>query len=213
MSSPFIIVQDFLSPLACEDIVKKIKVKTPDVDIEGKPIKSEQFNSAFDNLLAEKFDQEMINTIEQTYDCQYLGLHKPVFQFYPERPEVPAEMPGCENSKYIRRKWVMHKENVDLVGFIWLNDFNNQVPIDTSFEVYGGKLEFPAFNFSFVPQRGTLIIFPAGPHFITAMSPILVGSLYQIKLNFSISEKMGAKWFYQPAKHPGTWQEWLNEHL
>lgn len=206
INSPFIIEPDFLSPMLCEQISLDIG-NVPNYDSADKPVKLEKHILQYEHLIAEKFST-MHSRIEQTYGCIYEGLQKPMFQLYPENAARPAEDVGCENSKFLRRKWVMNKD-VDLVGFIWLKDFNSNVPLDSETDVYGGKLEFPAFNFSLVPQRGTLVLFPAGPHFITAISPILLGNLHQIKLNINIKDSDGGKWFYQPKKHPGTWQEWL----
>lgn len=212
VNSPFIIIPDFLSPLICEQIIDDIKVDTPDFDIQTEhPLKMERHNATWNHEIASRF-QEIVPQIETRYDSIYKGLTQPVFQYYPENSKAPAEQPGCENSKYVRKKWVMHKD-VDLVGFIWLKDFNSNVPLDPRHEVFGGKLEFPAFNFSLVPQRGTLVLFPAGPHFITAISPVLLSDLYQIKLNVNISAKNGSRWFYQPQNHPGKWNDWLAEHM
>lgn len=211
MNSPFIVIQDFLSPLICESIVKDIYIAEPDRDEEGNGKKIERHDLLWEPEIAARFRQ-IVPEIESRYDCEYRGLEKPLFQYYPENAKTPAEQPGCENSKYLRKKWVMHKD-VDLVGFVWLKDYNDQVPLDPNYEVFGGKLEFPAFNFSLVPQRGTLVLFPAGPHFITVISPILLGDLYQIKLNVSIKEKNGSRWLYQPSKHPGKWEQWFADHF
>ena len=211
MKSPFIVEQNFLSPLICEQIVESIKVGAPDTDQEGSPKKLERFNLAWEQEIASRF-REMIPQLEDKYDCEYRGLEKPLFQYYPENAKVPAEQPGCENSKYVRKKWVMHKD-VDLVGFIWLKDYNDNVPLDPRHEVYGGKLEFPAYNFSLVPQRGTLVMFPAGPHFISVISPILLGDLYQIKLTVSVKQKTGNRWFYQPSNFPGKWEQWFDGYF
>ena len=211
MKSPFIVVQDFLSPLTCEKIVQDITVLQPDMDVDGNPKKLERHHLIWEKEIANRF-HDVIPEIEERYNSTYRGLEQPLFQMYPENAKVPAENPGCENSKYLRKKWVMYKD-VDLVGFIWLKDYNDQVPLDPRHEVFGGKLEFPAFNFSLVPQRGTLVMFPAGPHFISVISPILLGDLYQIKLTVSIKEKNGAKWFYQPQQYPGKWQQWFEDHF
>jgi hypothetical protein len=211
MNSPFIIVQDFLSPQTCEQIINDNRVEAPDTDLDGNPKKLERHNLFWDQDLAERF-RPLIPDIEERYDCAYRGLEKPLFQYYPENAKVPAEQPGCENSKYIRKKWVMHKD-VDLVGFVWLKDYQQNVPLDPRYEVFGGKLEFPAYNFSLMPQRGTLVLFPAGPHFITVISPILLGELYQVKLNVCLTNKAGGRWFYQPANHPGKWEQWLAEYF
>lgn len=209
--SPFLIQQDFISPLACEKILEDIEITQPDVDQNDKPIKTERHFLQWEQEIIERF-RELIPEIESRYNATYRGLEKPLFQYYPENAGIAAESPGCENSEYVRKKWVKVKD-VDLVGYVWLKDFNSDVPLDPRFEVMGGKLEFPAYNFSLVPQRGTLVIMPAGPHFITAISPILLGSLYQIKLNISIKTKEGGMWFYQPQNHPGKWSDWLAEHL
>lgn len=211
MRSPFIIVQDFLSPQLCERIIQDIEVKSPDTDKDGNPSKLERHFLFWENDIAERV-HALIPQIEHQYDASYRGLDQPLFQFYPEFAKAPAENPGCENSKYLRKKWVQYKD-VDLVGFIWLKDYNDNVPLDPRHEVFGGKLEFPVYNFSLVPQRGTLVLFPAGPHFITVISPILLGDLYQIKLNISLNDKSGGRWFYQPANFAGTWQQWLSAYM
>lgn len=209
--SPFLVYQDFLSPLTCEKIIEDNFVPVPNYDKEGNPVKLERFNPKWEPEIASRF-REVIPEIEERYSCEYRGLTQPLFQFYPEYAKAPAENPGCENSKYIRKKWVMHKD-VDLVGFVWLKDYNENVPLDPRHEVYGGKLEFPVYNFSLVPQRGTLVLFPAGPHFITVISPILLGDLYQIKLNVCIQVDNGGRWFYQPVDFPGTWQDWFSGYF
>lgn len=211
MHSPFIVIQDFLSPLTCENIIDDIEVLSPDTTLDGVPVKTEKYNILWEQEIATRF-RDIIPSIESQYDCEYRGLEKPVFQYFPENAKVPAENPGCENAKYVRKKWVVTSD-VDLVGFIWLKDFNDTVPLDARYEVFGGKLEFPAFNFSLVPQRGTLVLFPAGPHFISVISPLLLGDLYQIKLRVSIKKTDGNQWFYQPSEFPGTWQEWLSEYF
>jgi hypothetical protein len=137
-------------------------------------------------------------------------MEPPVFQQYFEDPKNPCEIHGCESAKYMRKKWVKTKD-VDLVGYLWLKDYGGGVPLDPRFEVYGGKLEFPAYNFSIVPQRGTLVLFPAGPHFITAVSPVLVGSLEQIKITVKLKNPNGEMFIYQPSNFPGTYQEWFSE--
>lgn len=211
MKSPFLIQQDFLSPLTCESIIKDIEIQQPDLDSNGDPIKTERFCLPWEQEIIERF-RAIIPDIEKRYDATYRGLEKPLFQYYPENSKAPAEQPGCESSKYLRKKWVKVKD-VDLVGYVWLKDYNDKVPLDPRDEVFGGKLEFPAYNFSLVPQRGTLVIMPAGPHFINTISPILLGSLYQIKLNISLRAKDGSMWFYQPSNFPGRWNDWLSEFM
>lgn len=209
--SPFIIQPDFLSPLQCEKILSELGSYAPNYDQEGEPQKVERHNVEWEQDIIDRF-QDLKPEIETRYDCEYRGLEKPLFQSFPENAKIPAEGPGCANSKYVRKRWVKTRD-VDLVAYVWLKDFNSNVPLDPRHEVFGGKLEFPAYNFSLVPQRGTLVMFPAGPHFITVISPILLGSLQQIKLTVSMRAKDGGIWFYQPANFPGKWQDWLSEHM
>jgi hypothetical protein len=211
MKSPFIIRPDFLSPLQCEKILSELGNYAPNYDQEGEPQKVERHNVEWEQDIIDRF-QDLKPEIETRYDCEYRGLEKPLFQSFPENAKIPAEGPGCANSKYVRKRWVKTRD-VDLVAYVWLKDFNSNVPLDPRHEVFGGKLEFPAYNFSLVPQRGTLVMFPAGPHFITVISPILLGSLQQIKLTVSMRAKDGGIWFYQPANFPGKWQDWLSEHM
>jgi hypothetical protein len=214
--SPFLVIQDFISPKMCDSVLSQVEIKQPDVDKEDKPIKMERHQDELENILFSRF-KEFIPSIEERYNAKYRATEKLVFQYYPENSSKPAEQPGCESSKFIRRKWVKTRD-VDLTGILWLKDYNNNVPLDPRTETYGGKLEFPVYNFSLVPQRGTLVLFPAGPHFICAISPILVSPLYQVKFNVCISEKNGGMWFYQPARFLfdeklGPLYSWFNDYI
>jgi len=214
--SPFLVIQDFISHKACESILGKIEVRQPDLDKDDRPIKMEHHNDELENGLFSRF-KEFVPTIEERYGAKYRATEKLVFQYFPEDSSKPAENPGCESSKFLRRKWVKMKD-IDLTGILWLKDYNNNVPLDPRTETYGGKLEFPVYNFSLVPQRGTLVLFPAGPHFIYAISPILVSPLYQVKFNVCVTEPNGGLWFYQPAnflydERKGPLESWFNEYI
>jgi hypothetical protein len=199
--SPFLIYQDFISPLMCEEIISKIEVKQKIVDQDGYPEKMERFHAECEKPIFERF-KPLIPEIESHYGFKYRGTESLLFQYFPVSNDV-AEKPGCANSQFLRKKWIKTKDR-DITGMLWLKDYNDEVPVDPRYEVYGGKLEFPWYGFSFQPQRGTLVLFPAYPHFITAISQILVGDLYCVRFNLSAEN-----WLYQPANFPGTWQEWL----
>ena len=211
INSPFLVLEHFISPAACEKLVDDLGISVPSMNSKGDPIKNERILSTADHVLQFKaLVQDEVRRIETRYNGRVVGMEPPVFQQYFEDPKNPAEHHRCENAKYLRKKWVKVKD-VDLVGFVWLKDFNGGVPLDPRFEVYGGKLEFPAYNFSLVPQRGTLVLYPAGPHFITAISPILVGSLEQIKLTVKLKAPDGGMFIYQPSNFPGTFQDWFSQ--
>jgi len=211
MKSPFTVVQDFLSPLTCERIIQDNAVETPPTNRNGDPIKLEREVLRWEQEIIDRF-QSVIPELEARYVAVCRRLEKPILQYFPENAKAPAEPPGCENSRYVRRRWVKTAD-VDLVGFIWLKDFNGQPPLDPRHEVLGGKLEFPVYNFSLVPQRGTLVLFPAGPHFITVVSPILLGEMYQIKLRVALASPEGGLWFYQPSNFGGSWKDWFEGYF
>lgn len=208
--SPFLTFEHFISPALCEKIIAELGIQNPTTDEKGRVLKNErilrdgEYAITFKSLI-----QEKVQRLEQQYDGEVLGMEPPLFSQYFENPKDPCEFHGCENAKYLRKKWVKTKD-VDLVGYLWLKDFNNGVPLDPRFEVYGGKLEFPGYNFSLIPQRGTLVLYPAGPHFISCISPVLVGSLEQIKFTVKLRALDNSLWIYQPQNFPGSYQEWFS---
>jgi hypothetical protein len=199
--SPFLVYQDFISPLTCEEIISKVSIREPVLNKDGYPEKLERFHADCEKTIFERF-KPLVPEIEQHYNFKYRGTESLLFQYFPTSNDL-AEKPGCANSQFLRKKWVKVKDR-DLTGILWLKDFNDTVPIDLRHEVYGGKLEFPQYGFSLQPQRGTLVLYPAYPNFITAISQVLVGDLYCVRFNVSAEN-----WLYQAADFPGTWQEWL----
>ena len=207
--SPFFVIEEAISPSKCELITSTLGISVPSRDEKNRPIKHERLVKDPELLgFIKDAVQDHVPAIESRFDCVVKSLDAPLFRQYFESPDVAAEPHACENSSYLRKKWVKTKD-VDLVGYLWLKDFNSGVPLDPRFETYGGKLEFPAYDFSLVPQRGTMVIFPGSPHFITAISPVLVGSLEIIKVGLKLRTEDGSPWVYQPARFPGTYQEWF----
>lgn len=203
--SPFLVYQEFLSPKACQEILDMVKVTAPNRDADGYATKLERYHSEAEDKIFSRF-KPLIPEIEEHYGLKYKGTEHLVFQHFPEGMKGLAEAPHCESSQYLRKKWVKVRAR-DLTAILWLKDYNDSVPLDPKIEVYGGKLEFPAYNFSLQPQRGTLMIYPAGPHFITATSPVLVGDLHAVRFHIEAD----GTWLYQPSEFAGTWQEWFQE--
>lgn len=207
VKSPFLVYQNFVSPKICDELLSQIEVTAPNRDQDGNPTKMERYCDTAEDIIFTKL-QPLIPEIEAHYDFVYRGTEKVVFQYYPEGMKGNcAEPPHAENSQYMRKKWVKTKP-VDITGFLWLKDYNDRPPFNQSNEVFGGKTEFAAHNFSLTPQKGTLVLFPAGPHFIKAVSSVLVGNLYQAKIN------IGAEgiWLYQPQNFPGHFSEWFEQY-
>ena len=206
--SPFMIYQDFLNPKQVDRILKQVSVAQPNFDADGYPTKLERSHEGAQTFIYEKL-QELLPEIADHYDLKIAGVEPMVFQHYPENMAGHvAEAPHAENAKYVRKKWVKCK-NVDLTAVVWFKSYQNKTPLDKKTEVYGGKLEFPQYNFSLNPEAGTLVVFPAYPHFIKAISKVLVGELYQVKINIAAD----GVWLYDPTQFSGDWREWFNEYL
>lgn len=205
--SPFHVVENFISPLQCERIISALALKRPDIAENGQPLKHERHvpPEVGGSIISEL--NAIAPFIEQRYGAEVVDTPKLILQQYWENSKAPAEYHWAEGWKFARKKWT--KTNaVDLVGFIWLKDFHSSVPMDPRYEVYGGKLEFPTYKFSLTPVRGTLVLYPATPHFVAAISHVMLGSLEQIKITMRLS-KDGAAWTYEPSNFPGTYQEWF----
>jgi hypothetical protein len=208
--SPFHVVEDFISPANCEKIIATLGIAQPSLAEDGRPLKNERLVKDAD--LVQLIQQAILangKDIQDRFNGIIKGMETPHFQQYFEDAKHPCEAHSCENSSYLRKKWVKTKD-IDLVGYLWLKDYGSGVPLDPRVEVYGGKLEFPAYNFSLVPQRGTMVMFPAGPHFITAVSPVMVGSLEQIKFTIKLTTTNDGIWLYQPSNFGGTYTDWFN---
>lgn len=207
--SPFHVVENFISPANCERLIAEYGISVPSINEAGQPIKNERLLKDQNVLsMIQGAILEQGQAIQDRYNGTIKGMETPHFQQYFENPKAPCEKHGCDNSIYSRKKWVKCKD-VDLVGYVWLKDYGSGVPLDPRIEVYGGKLEFPSYNFSLVPQRGTMVMFPGGPHFITAVSPVLVGSLEMVKFSIKLTMDDNGIWLYQPDNFPGTYQEWF----
>jgi hypothetical protein len=207
IKSPFLIYQDFISPKMCDQILANITIADVDRDASGYPLKSERFNTKIEVPLVDKF-VDIVPHLESHYDLKYKGIEHLVFQHFPEGLNGLPEQPHCENSQFVRKKWVKIKDR-DLTGILWLKNYQDQTPLDRREEVYGGKLEFPIYNFSFQPQRGTLVVYPSGPHFISATSPILVGDWYGVRFHIAAESTDGGVWFYQPENFQGDFTKWF----
>lgn len=201
VKSPFFVYREFLSPLLCEEMVDKLECIQPDTDKDGHPIKLIKYNEHYETVVFEKFST-LIPYIEKHYEGYFHnGTEQMFFEWYPQ--ETVSECVS-ENSNYINHKWARVR-NRDLSCVVFLSDYQDKVPFDSFYEVYGGKLEFPQHHFGFNPERGTLIIYPSVPHFINAVSPIECGDLYLIK--WHLAGKM--PYLYNPLEFPGDYKTWF----
>lgn len=212
IKSPFFIVRDFLSVKQCAEIKNLFSLAKPNIDSNGYPLAYECANAEAESVIFERF-QALIPSIEERYVANYVGTEEMRFQQFPEGIQGNLVEPRCENAVFNAQKKVWNRvRDVDLTAVVWLSQYNDSVPFDPRYEVYGGRLEFPAYGFGFNPEAGTLVIYPAGPHFIWAIPPISAGNLYQVRFNITLRDKANLPWKYRPADFPGTWREWLSTY-
>lgn len=202
--SPFLIFQNFLSPLKCEDIILSLNTTTPDVDKQGRGIASIRHNKKSEKIIFDRVEP-LIDTFEQHYNIEYKGFERPTFEWYVEGID---EGWRSANSEYLRDKWVRVRDR-DLTGVIFLMDYQDRPPFDVDFEVCGGKLEFAQHQFGFNPERGTMIVFPSGPHFLHRTAPIQAGDLFQVRFHIAAQ----TPFLYQPSDFPGDYTTWLKPYM
>ncbi len=201
MKSPFKIYQNFLTPKQCENIIIGLDYLNPDLDKYNNPIKMQKFYDTGEKLVYDKI-QSIMPDVEKYYDFEYDCMEKMMFEWY--ATGVSTQPPLCENSNYLRKKWLKTK-NRDISAVLFLCDYNDRPPFDNDYEVYGGKLEFPQHGFGFNPQRGTLIFYPSYPHFLNATTNIVFGELYQIRTHIAAK----GQWLYDPQLFGGDYKTWF----
>lgn len=200
--SPFLVFQDFISSAEADYIASEAHV-APQYDAEGLPMPIERHVAELEDDIFEKF-KTLIPEIQSHFkNFKYRGTEHLVFQQFPASGKN-AEEPHCENAVYKRKKWVRVKDR-DLTGVLWLKDYKDTPPFDTETEVYGGKLEFPVYNFGFQPQKGTLVIYPSNERFISLTTAVLVGELQTVRFHIC-GEGL---WIYDPADYPGDFRTWF----
>lgn len=204
VKSPFIIIENSMSPLRCEEIISAADFLMPDIDKFNKPIETTKIINEgtidFKEIIVKNKE-----TIEQTYGSGILHID-PTRIIFTDSTVVPR--PQCDNSTRIKSKW-LRVHNRDLTALTFLCDYNDKPPFDSDFEVFGGKIEFPSYGFGFNPIRGTTIIFPSDPHFSHVFSPVQLGEMYITKTFITLQSPL----LYSSNNFPGTWKEWLHTNF
>lgn len=193
--SPFIIIRQFLSPKQCQNIIGRVGFYEVDKDTEGNPIKMVRGDNESEEIIFDRL-VNLIPHLEEYYGYSHKGTERISFEMYPTGVETD---PLCENANWVRKKWLRTKDR-DISAILFLSDYNKDAEFDSDYEVYGGKLGFHNFNFSFHPEMGTLVIYPSGPHFINSTSVAQAGDLYQAR--FHMAGKM--PYMYDPKDFPGA---------
>lgn len=187
----------------CEKILDLVNFTTTDKDPAGRPIPMVRSCELAEEALFSKLS-EARSDIFKHYGIEYRGTERMQFHWFPANTK--GEL-GCENSEYVRKQW-LRVRNRDLTAVLFLSDYQDKLPFDGDYEVYGGKLEFPQWKFGFNPERGTLVVFPSVPHFINAVSPVLAGDLFLVKIHMASKQIF----LFDPKQYPGDLNSWFS-HL
>jgi hypothetical protein len=198
--SPFLVQSNFISPLACEQILEGI----PKYSFETQNPETAANKISFEDVGAPYLHQpiaDLIPQIESHYGTRLKSFSKSHVEWF---TVGSTDKLKCDNSIYYEKKWVKNVRR-DFSCILFLSDYNPKPPFDKSYEVYGGKFEFPQHGFSFQPIRGTLIVYPSGPHFINYTTEIKFGDLYQIRFFFEAQ----TDYMHSPADFPGDFTTWF----
>lgn len=190
--SPFEINRRVLSAKVCEELVRVSMQNNGEVFIE--PVNNSDISNVVSHYITpnieNRFDVKIVKT-DMTIESHGVNT-------------TPDH--SCESCVFSNGKWFRNKD-IDFVTVIFLKDHlaSPDEPIDESFEVFGGKLEFPTFNFGFLPERGTAITYPAVPNFLNTIAKVKIGQLDILRI-FHRSDTM---FIYEPSNYPGNPASWF----
>lgn len=199
--SPFLVVEEFISPLTCEEIVDTITFGYPETDVNGRVLPTVLRSLRVENKLSDPLG-DLLPLMEPYYGVEVEGVLPLEIEWYPQGCATTRQR--CENSTYAGGKWT-RSNNRDFVGVLFLSDYQAKAPFDPDFEVRGGKLQFPNHGFGFNPKRGMLVIFPGSSNFLNSTAAIEVGDLTQIRIPFTTV----APYVYDMKNFPGNYEVWF----
>lgn len=198
--SPILIIEDFLSPLECEDIISRAltRVKLDNSDFEKQKITLH--DPITQNRLAERIESLSYH-MEEYFGYEHREVYNIEINILPEGHK--KMQPVCENSVNLNG-WT-RGNNKDFVCMVFLVDKHEDGMIDLDFEVSGGLLQMIKHNFSISPKRGTLVVFPGDSNFLYNFSDIEIGDL--IFLKFWVSATV--PYVYNRENFPGNYTNWF----
>lgn len=200
IKSPFYVVENFISPLLCEDIIELCDFNIPDYNKDDHPVPTTRTCEQAEQIIYERLIM-LLPELQAYYQLIYKGTERIQFEWFPQSTTGVAH---AENSQYIRGKWLKTKQR-DLSAVLFLIDYQDTTPFEAEYEVCGGKLEFPQHKFSFQPMRGTLVVFPSDPHFINLTSQVFVGDAFQARIHMAAQ----TTYMYNPSSFEGNYLSWF----
>ena len=208
LKSPFLFYRDLISPLMCEEITSLYDLDTPNFDYKKSlPIKTIRHNKLLESRLVTSVIKPIIPTIEQHYGVEYAGLLPMTIEWYPENCQ--EDYPESDAEKYIRNKWVRINDS-DFTILIFLKDVylqDSKENLDPMYEVYGGSLQFPNFNFSLNTQRGSAVVLPSCKNFAFNVKPPKVADQFLIKFNLVCRDRFK----YDQTLFEPNYKKWLSQ--
>lgn len=203
--SPFMVNQQFISPLLCEELVDDLDLSFPDENSEGIPQKTIIQNDRLEEVIYDHL-VSIVPQIEEYYGVTKRGITTMDFEWYTQGCEQSE--PISENSRLMdvggKRKWARVRDR-DISFILFLTEYCDKPNFDTDYEVYGGKLEFPTWGFGFNPQRGTLIAYPSAPNFCNVTSSVQLGDLVQVRFHMATQRPFS----FKPQDYPGNYKVWF----
>lgn len=98
--SPFVVIDEFISPLHCEDIINRLNHGVPELDDAGQPLLTINLNRLSDIRILPLLEDEggLIDHLEQYYGYTHKGILPFNYEWYVAGHKNVA--PRCENSNY-----------------------------------------------------------------------------------------------------------------
>lgn len=204
VKSPFLVIREFASQKICDMLVEDV-VMEHDTDPDGKPLCAVAELSQHNGMILLEKLTEYRERIEHHFGMKSRGTTPMTITWMPAGATDGQDV-RCGNAAYLRKQWIKNKDR-DLTCHLFLSVHNDNTRdgFDPDYEVYGGKLQYPQYNFGFQAEAGTLIVHPSGPHFIHAYAPVLAGDLFYVTFHLAAEDIH----VYNPEDFPGTPTSWF----
>lgn len=159
-------------------------------------------NDIEDYIIEQVDNSNLVGMVESTHGVEIVGYGDFEYHWYPRGYKSRETI--CDAFQYEEGKWFKIHDDRDFTCILMLRDTAKGSSIDEDFEVFGGKLEMPNWNFSFNSKRGTLICFPSCPRFLHRISEVELGEQNFIKFRLKAKEQyiMNVNDF---SGNPSTW--------
>lgn len=192
-NSPFIILNEVLSPYTCESIINDLII-SEDIN-EGNNQTTNR--SMLDETLIQfvtKIVTPLYSKITDTFGVIPNKIEDITFLYmYGNSPETKFK---SNNSVFMNNQWVRNEFNDFTITLMLTSYYNPKEPIDREFESLGGQLQFPQHNISIYPDRGGIIIHPSDNHFIKNNCSIAQGTCVMIDVLVSCKDM----YLYNPVE-------------